>query len=61
MRSARSRSDGSVSGRGIFLREPQDAAGPVTCTVEVRPVVHAVSKCPFSRPHILQQRRYACP
>lgn len=36
------RSDASVSGRGIFLREPLDARAPVTCTVDVRPVVHAV-------------------
>ena len=37
------RSDASVSGRGIFLREPLDGVQPVTCIVEVKPVVHAVS------------------
>jgi hypothetical protein len=36
------RSDASVSGRGIFLREPLDGEASVTCTVDVRPVVHAV-------------------
>lgn len=37
------RSDASVSGRGVFLREPLDGARPVTCTVEVKPAMHAVS------------------
>lgn len=36
------RSDGSVSGRGIYLREPLDAQRPVNCTIEVKPVVNEV-------------------
>jgi hypothetical protein len=36
------RTDGSASGRGIYLREPLDARQPVSVTVEVKPVVHEV-------------------
>ena len=35
-----------TTGRGIFLREPLDSRGPVNCTVDVRPVVHAVRAPP---------------
>ena len=39
------RSDAAASGRGILLREPLDGARPVTCMVDVKPVVHAVRAC----------------
>ncbi|CAK0779170.1 hypothetical protein CVIRNUC_004710 [Coccomyxa viridis] len=36
------RTDGSASGRGIYLREPLEARQPVSVTVEVKPVIHEV-------------------
>ena len=36
------RTDGSASGRGIYLREPLEACKPVSVTVEVKPVIHEV-------------------
>ena len=36
------RTDGSASGRGIFLREPLEARQSVSVTVDVKPVIHEV-------------------
>ena len=36
------RTDGSASGRGVYLREPLDAHKPVSVTVGVKPVVYEV-------------------
>ncbi len=36
------RTDGSASGRGIYLREPLDARQSMSVTVDVKPVIHEV-------------------
>jgi len=36
------RPDGAASGRGIYLREPQDTVRRVTFTADVRPTFHEV-------------------